>query len=111
MVQLEGRAEAISGEFNSQAVANTLWAFATMGRKPGERLMGKLEGRAEAISGEFNMQHVANTLWSMCFFCSLSSDIECGFLWSWLLVALRLDSQFFSRRLAGPVLVHKQEVV
>jgi hypothetical protein len=33
---LEGRAEAISGEFNSQAVANTLWAYATMGRKPGE---------------------------------------------------------------------------
>jgi hypothetical protein len=26
MGQLEGRAEAISGEFNSQDVANTLWA-------------------------------------------------------------------------------------
>jgi hypothetical protein len=31
MGQPEGRAEAISGEFNSQNVANTLWAFATMG--------------------------------------------------------------------------------
>jgi hypothetical protein len=37
-----------------QTVANTLWAFATLGTKPGERLMGQLEGRAEVISGEFN---------------------------------------------------------
>jgi hypothetical protein len=35
MGQLERRAEAISGEFKSQAVANTLWAYATMGTKPG----------------------------------------------------------------------------
>jgi hypothetical protein len=54
--QPEGRAEAISGEFNSQNVANTLWAFATMGTKPGERMMGQLERRAEAISGEFKPQ-------------------------------------------------------
>jgi hypothetical protein len=54
----------ISGEFNSQEVANTLWAFATMGRKPGERMMGLLEGRAEVMSGDFNSQNVANTLWA-----------------------------------------------
>jgi hypothetical protein len=64
MGQLERRAEAISGEFNSQNVANTLWAFATMGIKPGELMMGKLERRAEAISGEFKSQAVANTLWA-----------------------------------------------
>jgi hypothetical protein len=43
---VEGGAEVISGEFKPQEVANTLWAYATMGRKPGERLMGLLEGRA-----------------------------------------------------------------
>jgi hypothetical protein len=69
MGQLERRAEAISGEFNSQAVANKLWAFATMGTKPGEQMMGQLERRAEAISGEFKPQDIANTLWAMCFFC------------------------------------------
>jgi hypothetical protein len=69
MGQLEGRAEAIAGEFNSQDIANTMWAYATMGTMPGERLMGKLEGRAEAISGEFNSQGIANTLWAICFFC------------------------------------------
>ena len=45
---LEGQAEAISGEFHEQDVANTLRAYATMGRKPGERLMGLMQGRAEA---------------------------------------------------------------
>ena len=59
-----GRAETISGEFNSQGVANTLWAFVMMGTKSGERMMGQLERRAEAISGEFNSKNVANTLWA-----------------------------------------------
>jgi hypothetical protein len=64
LLALERRAEAISGEFNSQDVANTLWAYATMGRKPGERLMGQLGRRVDAISGELNSQDVANTLWA-----------------------------------------------
>jgi len=33
--KLEGRAEALAGTFNAQEVANTLWAYATMGREPG----------------------------------------------------------------------------
>ena len=32
---LEVRAEALAGTFNAQNVANTLWAYATMGREPG----------------------------------------------------------------------------
>ncbi len=58
---LEERAEAISGEFDSEDVSNTLWAYARMGRKPGERLMGLLEERAEAISGEFDSQDVSDS--------------------------------------------------
>ena len=50
LLALERRAEAILGEFNSQDVPNTLWAFATMGRKPGERMMGQLEGRTCSFS-------------------------------------------------------------
>jgi hypothetical protein len=50
----------ISGEFNSQYIANTaVWSYATMGSKPGERLMGLLERQAEAISGDFNSQGLA----------------------------------------------------
>ena len=61
---LEGRAEALAGRFNAQNVANTLWAYATMGRAPGAGLMRELEGRAEALAGLFKAQDVANTLWA-----------------------------------------------
>jgi hypothetical protein len=60
---MERRAEAISGEFNSQGVANTLWAFAKLGTKPGERMMGQLERRAESISGEFNWVSITQIMW------------------------------------------------
>ena len=61
---LEGRAEAVAGTFNALEVANTLWAYATMGREPGTGLMKALEGRAEAVAGTLNAQDVANTLWA-----------------------------------------------
>jgi hypothetical protein len=63
---LEGRAEAVAGSFKAQELANTLWAYATMGREPGAGVMRGLEGRAEAVAGSFNAQGVANTLWAVC---------------------------------------------
>ena len=36
---LVGRAEAVAGTLNAQNVANTLWAYATMGREPGAGMM------------------------------------------------------------------------
>ena len=42
--KLEGRAEALAGTFNAQDVANTLWAYATMGREPGAGVMRGLDG-------------------------------------------------------------------
>jgi len=68
MRELEGRAEALAGTFTAQAVANTMWACATMGRAPGAGLMRELEGRAEALAGTFNAQDVANSLWAACVF-------------------------------------------
>ena len=49
---------------NAKNVANTLWAYAKMGREPGAGMMSALEGRAEALAGTFNAQNVANTLWA-----------------------------------------------
>ena len=69
MGQLERRAEVISGKFNSQNIANTLWVFPTMGTKPGDRMMGQLERRSEEISGEINSHHVTNSLWTLRCFC------------------------------------------
>jgi hypothetical protein len=78
---LEGRAEALAGTFKAQNVANTLWAYATMGREPGAGLMRGLEGRAEALAGTFNAQNVANTLWAACVFFLVSDP---GHGWRWL---------------------------
>jgi hypothetical protein len=43
--KLEERVEALAGTFKAQNVANTLWAYATMGREPGAAVMRELEGR------------------------------------------------------------------
>jgi hypothetical protein len=58
------RAEALAGTFKAQEVANTVWAYATMGRGPGTGLMRALEGLAEALAGTLKAQEVANTLWA-----------------------------------------------
>ena len=78
-VPLEGRAEAVAGTFNAQGVANTLWAYATMGREPGAGLMGVLEGRAGAVAGTFNAQNVGNTLWA---YVSMRRELRAGLRYS-----------------------------
>ncbi len=47
MGRLERRTDAISGKFKAQNIANTLWVYATMGRKPG----GADDGAAGAAGG------------------------------------------------------------
>ena len=49
--KLEGQAEAGAGTFNAQDVANTLWAYATMGREPGAGVMRELEGESKGSLG------------------------------------------------------------
>jgi len=81
MRELEGRSERLAGTFKAQDVANTLWAYATMGRGPGAGLMRELEGRAEALAGTFNAQDVANTLWAACVFFFLFDPFGQGWRW------------------------------
>jgi hypothetical protein len=80
MELLEGRAEAMSGEFKPQGVANTLWAYATLGMQPGDGLLGKLEEQTERLAHEFNSQDVANTLWTISFFSIHNPDLGCRFV-------------------------------
>jgi hypothetical protein len=49
----------------SRPLANTLWSYAKMGRKPGERALGALEARVEEAARECDSQDVANTLWEI----------------------------------------------
>jgi len=75
---LQRRVEAMSGEFNSQAIANTLWAFATVGRQSGERMMRLRERRAQAISGEFNSLQLGQ-MNHLCISCDLRERGLCAF--------------------------------
>ena len=47
-------------DFNSQALANTAWAFATVGHKE-ERLFTALAAAAERSIRDFNSQGLVNT--------------------------------------------------
>ena len=50
--------EEVAREGNSQEVANILWAYAKMGRKPGERALREVEGWAEEVAREGNSEAV-----------------------------------------------------
>ena len=49
---LKARMEEVGRECKPQEVANTLWAYATMGMKPGGRAMGALEARVGGGRGK-----------------------------------------------------------
>jgi len=50
--------------FNPQDIANTLWAYATMERTPGQALWTVLEHQVTQHSHLFTPQNLANTLWA-----------------------------------------------
>jgi hypothetical protein len=52
-------------EYTAKHVANTLWAYATMRREPGERVMGLLLARSELISAGFCSQDIVDTQWAV----------------------------------------------
>jgi hypothetical protein len=77
---LEGRLRAVAGESTPQNIANTLWAYATLGERPGAGVVGALEGRLRAVAGESTPQDIANTLWAACFFAIDSPQVLGGLL-------------------------------
>ena len=49
---------------NAQNVANTLWAYATMGREPGAVLRCSLEERILQVVADLTSQGIADTQWA-----------------------------------------------
>jgi len=49
--------------FSAQGLANTAWAFATLGQLE-EKLFAALASQAELRVSEFNDQELANTAWA-----------------------------------------------
>ena len=64
LAELERRVELKASDFTPQGVSNTLWAWASMHRRPAGGPMKALEARVEAIAHTFHSQAVANTLWA-----------------------------------------------
>ena len=50
--------------FDPQNLANTVWAFATLGVRQ-EELLGAIAGRALVRLEEFNPQELTNTAWAV----------------------------------------------
>ena len=56
--------EAVAGMMHAQDVANTLWAYATMGREPGARLRCSLEESIQMVSTDLWSQDIINIRWA-----------------------------------------------
>lgn len=52
------------GEFNTQNLSNSVWAFATLGVDPGHPFLEAVERASVARLHEFSPQNVANALWA-----------------------------------------------
>ena len=61
---MQGRAIQIAADFNSQGVANLMWALAKLGVVPRGELAGAMIGRAIEIEATFRPQGVANLMWA-----------------------------------------------
>jgi len=51
------------GEFNAQGLANTAWAFATVGQQDAQLFIA-MAMATERCLDEFNAQNLANTAWA-----------------------------------------------
>ena len=61
---LEKRAEDTAEDFKPQEVADLVWAWATMGHRPGADVMSALEKRAADTAEDFKPQGVVNLVWA-----------------------------------------------
>jgi hypothetical protein len=50
------------GEFNAQDLANSLWAYVTMGRRPAKALQARIDEHVARQLGEFNALDVSQVL-------------------------------------------------
>ena len=61
---LEAAARGLARLMKPQEVSNSLWAYATLGERPGDATFAALGTRAEDVARSMNSQEVANALWS-----------------------------------------------
>ena len=82
----------VAPTMESQAVANALWAMATLGWQAGEGAMRcALEGAAVRVAPSMNAQNVANTVWALATL-GWQADVEMAAVFQQLVDAMVADS-------------------
>ena len=72
LAALEREAGRVAPDMDPQAVANTVWGYAKLGRMPGEDTWAALEGAAGRVAPDMDPQNVANTVWGYATFSILN---------------------------------------
>ena len=67
MLVQEKHIDSMIQDFKAESIANTLWAYATAMRHPGERILDVLR-QSEKIVGSFDVRDVADALWALAVF-------------------------------------------
>jgi hypothetical protein len=64
LAALETDTVRVAPTMNPQDVANTVWAYAALGRMPDDKTWAALETAAGRVAREMNPQNVANVMWA-----------------------------------------------
>ncbi len=93
-----GAAQRRMEECNPQALANSLWALATLGLRPDQGFMAEWTKAAQRQMEEFNPQNLSNSLWALA---TLGLRPDQGFMAAWTKAAQHRMEEFNPQALAN----------
>ena len=64
LAELEEAMERVAPDMNSQNVANTIWAYGTLGVPPSPQVIDELEAALRRVVTEMIPQHLSNIIWA-----------------------------------------------
>jgi hypothetical protein len=64
LAELEEAIERVAPDMNSQHVANTIWAYGTLGVPPTPRVIDKLEAALRRVASDMIPQGLSNIIWA-----------------------------------------------
>ena len=64
LAELEEAIERVAPDMNSQNVANTIWAYGTLGMPPSPQVIDELEAALRRVVTEMKPQALSNIIWA-----------------------------------------------
>ena len=64
LAELEEAIERVAPDMNSQGVANTIWAYGTLGVPPSPQVIDELEAALRRVVTDMIPQHLSNIIWA-----------------------------------------------